>query len=194
MRKDIMVDIETLGKDTGASVFQISAMTFNKDTGEIYNEFNKLGAIGSYKELNVDGDTLLWWLNTNKELLTNLLNSGTLFENELISEFLYFLTKESSGNNSDLYLWGNGILFDNVKIKDMCKKYDYLYPIYYRNDRDVRTLLELASEVSGKSEDEIKQLVTNEDEIKHDALDDVRYQVRLVVKCNELIKNKSIDN
>ncbi|KOS61535.1 3'-5' exoribonuclease [Lysinibacillus agricola] len=195
MRKDIMVDIETLGTGENATVFQISAMSFDIQTGDKHDSINLIGDIEKYSSLNVDGSTLKWWLNTDKELLTELLNKGTCNEYDLF-EILHtwLLSQSETGDMKDVYLWGNGILFDNAKLQtnlNGCN--DLKYPIYYKNDRDVRTILELASMKSGLSEDEIKASVTDENERKHDAFDDIAYQIRLIVKCYEILMNKEAE-
>jgi len=187
MRTDIMVDIETLGTKTGATIFQIAAASFDITTGEIKDTINLTGDIAKYESLSVDGSTLKWWLDTDAELLKKLLSEGTLSERALLSDLLTWLAKQAS--SKDVYLWGNGILFDNVKISDLCTKQGVPYPIFYRNDRDVRTILELASLKSGQTEKELRESVSLENERKHDAFDDVKFQIRLVRKCYEIIMN-----
>lgn len=194
MRKDIMVDIETLGTGENATVFQISAMSFDLKTGDKHDSINLIGDIEKYGSLNVDGPTLKWWLNTDKELLTELLNKGTYEEYELFEALHKWIEGQSTtGDMKDVYLWGNGILFDNAKLQTNLNNCSGLkYPIFYRNDRDVRTILELASMKSGLTEEEIKESVTDENERKHDAFDDITYQIRLVVKCYEILMDKEV--
>lgn len=186
-RNDIMVDIETLGKKEGSSIIQIAAVQFNATTGEVLDTFESIGDIEIYDELKVDGDTLKWWLNTDKELLTRLLNEGTESESQLIVKFHNWLKGIESPR-----LWGNGILFDNLKIKQKCEKYGVPYPIHYKNDRDVRTILDLAVTLGKYTENEIKDSVTNLGETKHDALDDCLFQVRLVKACFDLLAGEPL--
>lgn len=195
MRKDIMVDIETLGTGENATVFQISAMSFDLTTGDKLDSINLIGDIEKYGDLNVDGSTLKWWLNTDKELLIELLNKGTYEEYDLFEALHKWLENQSTtGDMKDVYLWGNGILFDNAKLQTNLNGCSGLkYPIYYKNDRDVRTILELASMKSGLTEDEIKKSVTDENERKHDAFDDISYQIRLVVECYKILMNKEVE-
>ena len=186
MRKDIMVDIETLGTKEGATIFQIAAMSFNITSGEVFDSINLIGDIDKYNYLTVDGSTLKWWLNTNKELLSELLNKGTLDDLKMAELFHHWLISQS-GDIKNVYLWGNGILFDNAKMQKFFDDNLLDYPIFFRNDRDVRTLLELASFKSGLTESEIKDSVTNEEEVKHDAFDDIKFQIRLAHKCYEIL-------
>lgn len=180
----IMTDIETLGTTEGSTIFQIAAAAFDMNTGEIKNSINLKLDIEKAEDLKVDGSTLKWWLNTDKELLTKLLNEGDLSEMEMLTQFNNWVESQEGSPK----LWGNGILFDNLKIKNKLESKGLKYPIYYRHDRDVRTILAIASEVSGLSENEIRNSIENKEERAHDALDDVRKQIRLVHFCIKLIK------
>jgi hypothetical protein len=187
-RIDVMVDIETLGTSSNATVFQVAAIAFDIRTGEHIDNFNGISDIGKNETLNVDGDTLKWWLNTNKELLTELLNNGEGSSEELLRDFhtwLLGLTLETK----ELHLWGNGILFDNKLIEAQLTDIGLFYPINYKNDRDVRTIVDLAGAKLGLTEKELKDQYNDESLVHHDAYDDVTYQIRLVSGCyNELIK------
>lgn len=180
----IMTDIETLGTSEGSTIFQIAAAAFNMETGEIKSEINLKMDISTTEDLNVDGDTLKWWLKTDKELLTKLLEEGSLTEIEMMTQFNEWIESQEDQPK----LWGNGILFDNQKIKHKLELLGLKYPIFYRNDRDVRTILALASAVSGISDYKIRENIEREEEVAHDAMDDVYKQIRLVCYCYELIK------
>lgn len=186
MRVDIMTDIETLGTSPDSTVFQVCAVAFNIVTGEMKDSFNEIIDVGMESVIS-DGDTLKWWLKTNKELFCDLLTSerATIGQHVFLA-FQKWILKQTA-DYKDIYLWGNGIKFDNVMIDTQMKKYKIHYPIYYRNDRDVRTLLELASIKSGLSESDIKASVKNDSEVEHDAIDDCKYQIRLVCKCFDML-------
>lgn len=193
MRKDIMVDIETLGTGEDATIFQIAGMSFDITTGETFDQINLIGDISKYPHLNVDGDTLKWWLKTDKELLTDLLHKGSLTEDNLIEHFAIWLYNQSvTGDMKDVFMWGNGILFDNAKLQHKMNNAYAIekYPIFFRNDRDLRTLVELATFKSGLTEKELKDSVANENEVKHDALDDIKFQIRLAHKCYAILNGE----
>ena len=186
-KRNIMVDIETIGKVQDATIFQIAAASFDIETGDILNTIDLKLDIKSCPELKADGDTLLWWLNENKELLTKLLNEGNLIEPTFYRTFSEWLTDEALASDADLSMWGNGISFDIVRLRNKYENYGQPFLISFRNEFDVRTILNLAADKLGVSKDEIRNSVTDENEVKHDALDDVRYQVRLVCKCYEIL-------
>lgn len=190
MRTDVMVDIETLGTSKGSAIFQIAAVAFDITTGQIKDKTNVFGDIAMYRDLQVDGATLKWWLETDAELLRKLLSDERAKpEVEMIIAFLRWIHGLSEdGSMKDVYLWGNGILFDNAKISDLCDKVGLNYPINYKNDRDVRTLLELASLKSGISENQLRDEAQSEDDTLHDAYDDCLRQIRLATRCFNIIK------
>lgn len=188
-RVDIMVDIETLGKGADATITQISAIAFDVLTGEHLSVFNEIADIEKNDKLNVDGSTLKWWLNTNKELLTELLNSGKYSSETVLARFNDWILAQSD-DPKDIYLWGNGILFDNRIIQNQLEKIGVGYPIFYKNDRDVRTIVDLAGRKLGISEKDLKERYKDYTLVEHNAIDDVKYQIKLVVGCyNTLIED-----
>lgn len=186
MRIDIMTDIETLGTNKDSTIFQISAIAFDIITGDHKAEFNQIVDIEKNKEVNGTGSTLKWWLNTNKELLQNLLNQGAYSSEDVLSNF-YNWINELKSQYSEVNLWGNGILFDNALIQAQLRDMGLDYPISYKNDRDVRTIVDLACMKLSLSEKELKDKFNDSELVEHNALDDVKYQIRLVTYCYNLL-------
>lgn len=191
-RIDIMVDIETLGTNSDSTVIQIAAMAFDIKTGEVKDEFNKIADIEKNKlPIKATGSTIKWWLNTNADLFKKLLLEGDVSSEAMIYMFHKWINNLESGSHDikDVYLWGNGILFDNKIIQHQMEMVGLNYPIFYRNDRDVRTIVDLAGAKSGLSEKELKAKFNDESLVAHNAFDDVIYQISLVSGCyNMLIK------
>lgn len=184
-RVDVMVDIETLGDK---AVFQIAAVRFDIKTGEILSTFNKIISPENLK--NIDGKTLLWWLNTNSELLKSLFAKANCeSEEKLFKDFSDWINNFSSKNSTkeDVYLWGNGILFDNRIIKNKCEEYNIVYPIFYRNDRDMRTFVELAAIKCGfASEVEYRKTFAMAGDL-HDAFADARFQAMILSSAYKVL-------
>jgi DNA polymerase III epsilon subunit-like protein len=189
MRKDIMVDIETLGNKIDSTIIQISAVSFDIKSGEIIDKFNQIVDITKNQTpINVTASTLKWWTNINAKLFADLLSSGEESSEDTLRNFHAWLN-EITPETKNLYLWGNGILFDNAMIRHQFESIGLTYPIFYRNDRDVRTILDLAASKLGKNEKELREEVYDKDLVAHDAFNDVINQVALVSYCyNALTK------
>ena len=80
--------------------------------------------------------------------------------------------------SKQVFLWGNGILFDNRIIKNKCKQFGFEYPIYYRNDMDVRTILEMAVFKEGLADQIAFRNTVEHIEPAHNAAIDVKNQIR----------------
>ena len=68
------------------------------------------------------------------------------------------------------------------------------YPIFYRNDRDMRTIIELACHKLGIEEKEFKEQNKNSELVAHDAYDDVRWQIDLVSKAYNILIAQQIES
>jgi len=189
MRVDVMVDIETLGKSSHSTIFQISAIAFDMEDGGTYSEFNQIADIEQNKlPLHVDGSTLKWWLDTDADLLRKLLHKGNLSSYDILYNFkMWLLVLQEEYGKENVFLWGNGIIFDNKMIQHQLDSIGEEYPIYYRNDRDVRTLMELACKKTGMTEKQVKSQVDTTGLTPHDAYDDVVRQIRQVRHYYKLI-------
>ena len=184
-RIDIMTDIETLGNKKNVAIIQLSAVAFNIETGNIIEKFNEYVDISCADGLIIDGSTLKWWMNTDANLLKNIINSGISTTNIVLSQFnKWFESLDAEVTNK--YLWGNGILFDNRIIQEAMSKYDISYPIYYSNDRDVRTILELACIKEGKTKAELLSIIPTVG-VSHNALDDCLTQINIVCECYKIL-------
>ena len=187
-RIDVMVDLETLGTDLDALVFQVASAAFDINTGEITNEFNECADVAKAveKDGKIDGGTLKWWLGTNSELFRELLNKDAQTPSELIVDYFAWISKLTQ-EYDEVYLWGNGILFDNAILRYKFTQQGLHYPIFFRNDRDVRTILELASSKEGVDSKILYGRFYNESLTAHDAYNDVVNQIALVVGCYGLL-------
>ena len=184
-----MVDIETLGTKVDSTIIQISAVSFDIKDGRILETFNEIADISKNEnELKVTGSTLQWWSNTNKELLAELLNCGQFSSEDVLRHFHAWLKNEVDSVKY-AYLWGNGILFDNNMIRHQFENLGLDYPIFFRNDRDVRTILELAAHKLGKHEKELREEIYDKELVAHDAFNDVINQVNLVSYCYKILTN-----
>lgn len=184
-RIDIMVDLETLGKGSENPIIEFSAVAFDLISGEIVSKL--FMPIKLEDMLFVDPDTLVWWMKTNKDLLATIILNGAkdgITERvalNLFSAWISDLCGEHGVPADRVYLWGNGILFDNRFIKDRMARYNIPYPIYYRNDRDVRTLVDTYADLIGSTYAELKAQ-RDPKLVEHSSFDDCLAQIDLVCR------------
>lgn len=176
-----MLDIETLGTENNTTVIQLSSVAFNITNGDIISEFNEFIDIGQTKELNVTGSTIKWWLKTDVNLFKELIEKGNLSEKEVFEKF-YNWMKELQETYS-LYLHGNSPMFDNQIVKTKLTQYGFSYPIAYKNDRCVRTIVDLYCAKKGITEKQFKDIHKSDDLVAHNGLDDCKFQIKFVVEA-----------
>ena len=131
-RIDVMIDIETLGTNECPPVFQLVAKAFDLKTGEIISIFQDCCDV-STSTSPIDEATVVWWTKTNFRLFVKLLadgvNSGNT-EEQMIKNFINWF-ESLDKDNKNVFLWGNGVNFDNRIIAAKCMQYGLFYPVFY---------------------------------------------------------------
>ena len=159
MTKDkLMVDIETLGLDVESAILSIGAVRF--DSGGLGETFYREIDLVTCQDagLEIDADTLQWWLT---EADTELPLGDNHLEN-VLREFRDFALSANE-------VWSNSPSFDCEHLEHAFDAVGLDVPWTFYEERDVRTLKELPIPV------EIEQ-----DGTEHNALDDAVYQARIV--------------
>lgn len=186
---DVMVDLETLGVEDGAQVIQISAGAFHlhrivqdMDDMIIFDKVMDLSTLGKY--LTLEQGTLGFWLSSseNAQVLNNMLRVDNGVTEEIMVRKFHQWLSDMCSVYDEVRLWGNGIIFDNVKVEALFKKYGLTPPIAFYNHRDVRTIVELASDKVGVSVKAYRERFDEGIE-KHNAIHDVLYQARYVTSA-----------
>ncbi len=172
---DLMLDIETAGKNPGVAIIQIAAVPFNINTGEISkNTFSK--AINMQHQLdnkfNFDLSTLTWWRKTNNKLFKKLSESPNKY-NIVGKEFQkYFNSLEG---NKDIRIWGNSARFDIGILNGFYRRaIGYNFKPFWNTwkERCVRTISDLKPDIKSNME------FVGE---KHNAIDDCKHQIKYCV-------------
>jgi hypothetical protein len=136
MKKNTMVDLETLGRRAGCSILSIGAVHFDEHgvEDEFYIVVNKASCTGA--GLHVDPDTLAWWEKQSPEARQVLVDAeaGTLLADAL-DQFGAF----AKGTN----VWGNGADFDNAILYACYAAVGKDVPWPFWNSRCYRTLKNL---------------------------------------------------
>ena len=187
MSKDIMLDIETLGVGIGPVITQISAVSFDLETGETGEEFNILVDPMSCirNNLKVNNSTFKFWSGQDKDVfkkvvLNSFLEGKELKDSlELLNEFIE--TVRGNSDSKKVTVWGNGIMADNVWLTSAYEECNVLPEWKYSEHRDVRTLVDLGKILNLK---DYKSDTEFEGE-RHNAIDDCKHQIRY---CSSYIK------
>lgn len=159
---DIMIDIETLSLAPNATILSIGAVEFDAMcTGhEFYVELDPK------QNRHLDPETCLWWAQQSAAFLDK--RKATL--DAALGQLDDFLVPY--GDAGDLRVWANSPIFDLAILRDAYSHYSFGCPWKFFQERDVRT----AKAFVHKSD--YPEFVG----MPHNALDDAKYQVKLVQK------------
>jgi hypothetical protein len=140
----LMLDLETMGKRAGCAIVSIGAVEFDIETGKTGREFYERVGLQSCLDVGlfVEASTIYWWMQQNEKARLELCEPavGIYAALEKLRSFVGFL--------GDYQLWGNGARFDIGILEAAYFACGYKeLPWYFRNERDVRTLVSFAPSV-----------------------------------------------
>ena len=178
MINNIMVDLETFGVGNDALVLSVGAVKFDNE-GEPLEKFHMFIDPESQPERNIDFSTVIWWMSQDDEARGKITQDKELQSlKDTLNNFLDFCNSYGEVKSEDVYIWGNGNMFDNVILRDLFKSEGIKYPAHYRNDLDMRTLKYLYEATTGQDESDYCNEYASG--VQHDALDDSIYQAKIV--------------
>lgn len=111
--KNVMVDLETMGKRAGCVILSIGAVEFDPLQG-LGREFYKIISIESCKAagLHIDPSTMEWWEKQSSEARQVLKDAHSINAMSLENVLLKFNTWLAQ--TKGVKVWGNGADFDNA--------------------------------------------------------------------------------
>ncbi|GGO03681.1 3'-5' exonuclease [Haloarcula pellucida] len=171
MTERVMVDLETLGTDPGAVILSIGAVRF--DEVGLSDEFYKNVSIQSCVDagLEIDADTLDWWLGQDDEV-QDVLQGGVRLSKALAHFSAFYRGADE--------IWAFSPTFDCQILSAAYDAIDEPTPWNYRDERDCRTLAALPAAADVEQQGDA-----------HDALDDAVYQARTVVETLDRLDTNS---
>lgn len=169
----VMIDLETLGVASNSVITTISAVQFDLATGELGKEFEI--ALNIQEQVDnggiIDMDTIVWWFSQDEEAIKSLFKlKKTSVLTALIAFDEYLKSLNIPLNN--IKLWGNGVGFDNVILRNLYSRHHRLFSLPYWCDNDVRTLVTLGN---------IDTRDFKFEGIKHYGIDDCKHQIKYCV-------------
>lgn len=141
-----MLDIETMGNNTNAAITAIGlVLNDNKgNTSSFYQEVSLESSVQAGAKMDVS--TILWWMQQEddaREIYKR--NNEALplrFVLRRLNEFINcYCDVNDNGIATNLKLWGNGVGFDNVILRNSYNLFDdVICPFPFYNDACYRTL------------------------------------------------------
>ena len=177
----VMLDIETWSTKSNAMVISIGAVKFLKETFEIVDKFyvgidpKNASLYGSH----IDADTVLWWMQPEQApARKRFLEEPTHDVGTALEGFQMWMTSIPDltyPEAPDIYwkdspVWGNGVGFDNVILRNFHDAAGVNAPWLHWDDRCYRTMKNLDGAPARPE--------WPDDLTKHHPTDDAEYQVR----------------
>lgn len=173
----LMVDMETMGNSPDAPIVSIGAVFFDPSTGNTGAEFYRVVSLESSMSFGMkpDASTIQWWLKQSSEARSAILVDEAMGLLETLELLADFIAENAANGSHTVQMWGNGCSFDNVILRRAYALTDTPFAVPFRNDRDVRTMVELGKSVGINPRYDIPF-----EGDMHNALSDARHQVKYV--------------
>lgn len=169
--KNVMVDLETLGKGSDAVILSIGAVAFD-ETGVGSDFYANIDPESCTRVgMKMDASTVMWWM-TQGDQARQVFKDGSRLDIVLRNFTLWFASVGAEN------VWGNGATFDNVILSNAYTLAGLERPWSYRGDRCYRTLKALLPDVKAPPNFGTA----------HNALDDARYQAIHAVELLKALK------
>jgi hypothetical protein len=177
---NLMIDLETLGNRSGCVITSIAGVEFDINTGVTGREFYEKITIQTCLDLGlfIQGDTLKWWFNQDKEAQQELFKDTQNLV-KVLYDFKMFIDELKP---ADLQIWGNSNRFDlGILAKAYYVAGHKEIPWKYALERDVRTLVSFKPEIK-RNEPFVG--------VKHNPIDDCKHQIKYCSKIWNSLNNK----
>lgn len=156
---DIAIDLETFDTSPTAAMSIISAVAFNRATGEhqsLEDSFYEFVDVNSCIRagLTVNGHTIMWWLGQSDEA-RNMLIDGQPMAIELavmLEKLSSWYGQQCMQHNSVLNVWSNGANFDLPILRHAYAACDSVTPWKFYHEKCFRTLADEASHIRKNTE------------------------------------------
>ncbi|MCA7012482.1 3'-5' exoribonuclease [Dickeya dadantii] len=170
----LMIDLEMMGTNPQAPIVSIGAVFFEPSTGEIGPEFYSPVTLNSSMSNGgiPDAGAIMFWLDQS-----DAARAAIRIDAQPLIVVLHDLRNfvNSNCNQKKVRVWGNGASFDNVILRESCKRECFGDIWQWFNDRDVRTLVELGRVIGFDPKRDMPF-----DGERHNALADARHQAKYV--------------
>ena len=187
---NFMVDLETMSTASNAVILTIGCIPFGSDGSLIVEEdmffYNRidLSSYNNRPEFHSDFNTLLWWLQQEKEPLDEAFLAGPRKPiDRAMMDFDIWLAQICSYlNDKKITMWSHGKDFDCVVLDNAFKACHLECPWKYFDTRDTRTIYSLAGV-------DMRNVQIPEGYKAHNAIGDCLKQIEGIKQSFQIINN-----
>jgi len=161
----VMIDLETLGSTPGCAILSIGAVEFDPVNLALGKAFYGVVSLQSClaKGLSVEASTFYWWMKQSEQA-RNAITEWTFNIDQALMSLNHYLP-------ADCYVWSHGSSFDLAVLSVAYERCGQVKKWAFRNERDTRTVLDLAGMKMGQAEG------------AHHALNDAKHQARVIMQA-----------
>lgn len=176
--KDVMIDLETVGRRAGCGILSIGAVFFDPDAGVLGPELYTVVKLSSCEKvgLHIDPETMAWWEKQNSEAQKVLTQARAARGNKTLDKALLELNTYIA-QFTGVRVWGNGADFDNAILINCYAATGVKQGWGPYNGRCYRTLKSFAPDIK------MERAGTH-----HNALDDAKNQAAHALKIFKHLK------
>lgn len=184
-KNDIVIDIETLGKEEDCVIVSIGALIFNRadEPGTFRASFDIKLDIENQPGRSIDPGTLLWWMKPSMELARKAAFSSKTPRVRLglgLKQLDDFIKNDSINE-----CWGCSPSFDMSILKNAYKQHKQPFPIPFWKWSCIRTIESFFYGVNTRKPGGDNWM----DGMAHDALDDCKMEAMVIQKCYRAATN-----
>lgn len=169
-RRDVMIDIETLGLESDSVILSLAAVRFCRTTGRTKRLMHQI-IDPNQPERSIDADTVRWWIKKPGNAFSDILRGRCSLKEGLM--------ELASNISIDDAVWAQGTDFDFDILEHACSQNGIQTPWKFTLKRDTRT----AYDACGFDPKQIERSGTH-----HDALDDCYHQIKCVLAAFAVAK------
>lgn len=180
--REIMLDLECTDSKRTAAIVSIGAVFFDIHKQELGLPFYCEISLKGIKEQLAAGrslslDTMVWWLGQS-DGARNVWQKNAHEKFDIVPA-LHLFAEYCSNSTERPRVWGNGVDYDNVVLRDCYETFDIKTPWHFRDNRCYRTMKNLFN----KAHTALERVGSH-----HNGLDDAKTQAVHLMKMLKDIK------
>lgn len=177
---NLMIDVESMGKNPDAALVAIGAVFFDEHTGQIGDTFYRAIHLATACQLGfkIEPATVLFWLGQDQEARNAILFNAVHVQ-DAMEDFTQWVQTHGP-SKADLRVWGNSPSFDCIKTQAHLEACGVEVPWFYWAERDYRTIRERNKVVEEDARDGL-----------HNAVFDAVHQAKHLIKIRKYHADKA---